>query len=249
MNTIIKIICRHATFKDQCTGFYVTKIKSGKETKVVSTCNTLNQSNKELLRSIIREITPSNGPWFEIINVLKLCNEAFNKSATSISRKGMPVNRIACVAHMLCDERFLACIIPLTVATEAAGRSGELDHMKATRKIKNNAVYAAIHQSYKPWISDYNNPFGDGLFKEDLAGIQPHLAVFKDGDAIRSLVKTMAQKVETILKIHQQSGHHSRGEERLLEIRNSFLSPRGKNVDMGIFYTFFDVGGQGLKVC
>jgi len=249
MNTIIKIICRHATFKDQCTGFYVTKIKSGKETKVVSTCNTLNQSNKELLRSIIREITPSNGPWFEIINVLKLCNEAFNKSATSISRKGMPVNRIACVAHMLCDERFLACIIPLTVATEAAGRSGELDHMKATRKIKNNAVYAAIHQSYKPWISDYNNPFGDGLFKEDLAGIQPHLAVFKDGDAIRSLVKTMAQKVETILKIHQQSGHHSRGEERLLEIRNSFLSPRGKNVGMGIFYTFFDVGGQGLKVC
>jgi len=220
--------------------------------KVVSTYNTLNQSNKELLQSIIREITPSNCPWFEIINVLKLCNEAFNESAASMSRKGMPVNRIACVAHMLCDERFLACIIPLTVATEAAGRPGELDHMKATGKTKNDAVYADIYQSYKSWISDYNNPFGDGLFKEDLAGIQPHLAVFKefkDGDAIRSLVKTMAQKVETILKIHQQSGHHSRGEERLLEIRNSFLSPRGKNVGMGIFYTFFDVGGQGLKVC
>jgi hypothetical protein len=49
MNAIIKIICRHETFKDRCTGFYVTKIKSGKETKVVSTYNTLNQSNNELL--------------------------------------------------------------------------------------------------------------------------------------------------------------------------------------------------------
>jgi hypothetical protein len=217
INAFIKIICLHATFKDRCTGFYVTKIKSGREMKVVSTYNTLNQSNKELLQSIIREITPSNCPWFEIINVLKLCNEAFNESAASMSRKGMPVNRIACVAHMLCDERFLAYIIPLTVAMEAAGRPGELDHMKATGETKNNAVYADIYQSYKSWISDYNNPFGDGLFKEDLAGIQPHLAVFKDGDAIWSLVKTTVQKVETILKNHQQSGHHS---------------------SMGIFYAF-----------
>ncbi len=68
---------------------------------------------------MICEITPSNGPWFEITKLLKLCDEAFNESAASISRKGMPMNRIACVAHMLCDERFLACIIPLTVGMEA----------------------------------------------------------------------------------------------------------------------------------
>ena len=62
MNAVIKIICRHATFKDRCTRFYTTKIKSGKETKVVSTYNTLNQSNKELLRCMIWEVTPTNGP-------------------------------------------------------------------------------------------------------------------------------------------------------------------------------------------
>jgi hypothetical protein len=45
MNAIFKIICRHSVFKDQCTGFYTTKMTSGKETKVVSTYN----SNKELL--------------------------------------------------------------------------------------------------------------------------------------------------------------------------------------------------------
>jgi hypothetical protein len=129
---------------------------------------------------------------------------------------------------MLCDERFLACIIPLTVGMEAAGRPAELDHLKATRKTKSDAVYADIHQYYRMWLSDYMNPFGDGLFKEDLASIQPHLAVFKDGDAIRSLVKSTVQKVETILKNHQQSRHHSSGDERLLEIRNNFVCLREK---------------------
>jgi hypothetical protein len=64
MNAIVKIISRHAMFKDRCTAFYTTKIKSGKETRVTSTYNTLTQSNKELLRDMIWEITPSKGPWF-----------------------------------------------------------------------------------------------------------------------------------------------------------------------------------------
>ena len=85
MNAIIKIICRHSTFKDQCMGFYTTKVKAGKETKVVSTYNMLNQSNKELLRMMIQEMTPSNGPWFEVVNLLKLCDEAFNESAAAVS--------------------------------------------------------------------------------------------------------------------------------------------------------------------
>jgi len=36
MNAIVKIICRYATFKDRCTAFYMTKVKSGKETRVNS---------------------------------------------------------------------------------------------------------------------------------------------------------------------------------------------------------------------
>jgi hypothetical protein len=71
--------------------------------------------------------------------------------------------------------------------------------------------------------------------------------LFKDGDAIQSLVKSTVQKVETILKNHQQSGHHSSGDERLLEIRNSFFSLQGKNVDMGIFYAFLMLEVQDLK--
>jgi hypothetical protein len=73
------------------------------------------------------------------------------------------------------------------------------------------------------------------------------LAVFKDRDAIQLLVKSTVQKVETILKNHQQSGHHSSGDERLLEIRNNFLSPKGKNVDTGFFYKFLMLEDKDLK--
>ncbi len=95
----------------------------------------------------MHEITPVNGPWFEVIQLLRHCDEAFNESAAAVTWKGMPTNRIACISHMLCDEKFLACIIPLTDVVEPA---------------------ADIHKSYKTWIKDYKNPFVDGLWAEDL---------------------------------------------------------------------------------
>jgi len=150
-------------------------------------------------------MTPSNGSWFEVVNLLKLCDEAFNESAAAVSQKGMLTNRIACISHMLCDERFLACIIPITVGTEAAARPSELDQMKATGRMKSDTVYDDIFTSHRSWLSDYKNPFSDGIFKDDLAGIQPHLAMFEDGDAIRSLVKSIMQKVEMVLGCHGNS--------------------------------------------
>jgi hypothetical protein len=247
MNAVVKIITRSSTFKDRCTAFYTMKMKGGKETRVVSTYNILNQSNKENLRAMMREITPVNGPWFEVIQLLCHCDEVFNESAAAVTQKGMPTNRIACISHMLCDEKFLACIIPLTDVVEPAARPAELDQIKATGKTKIDAVYADIHKSYKTWIKDYKNPFVDGLWAEDLGAIQPHLATFKDGDAIRALVRSTVQKVETILKNHKQSGHHSSGDDRLLEIKNSFITHKGRNVDIGNFYTFLMLETKDLK--
>jgi len=161
-------------------------------------------------------MTPSNGPWFEVVNLLKLCEEAFNESAAAVSRKGMLTNQIACISHMLCDERFLACIIPITVGTEAAARPSELDQMKATGRTKSNAVYDDIFTSHRSWLSDYKNPFSDGIFKDDLAGIQPHLATFKDGDAIRSLVKSTVQKVDDIEEVSSSGSTFNHGQKTLL---------------------------------
>jgi len=215
---------------------------------VLSTYNSLTKSNKSSLRDIIREIEPEKGPWDELLTLLCNCDEAFNESSAAITAKGLPLNRIACISHILCDEKFLACIIPLSdVPGSAAARPADLDQIKATGKTKIDVVYAEVHKSYKTWIKDYKNPFLDGQFSEDLGAIRPHLATFKDGAAVRSLVPSTVQKVETILKNHKQSGHHSSGDDRLLEIRNSFITNKGKNLDMGTFYAFLILEDKDLK--
>jgi hypothetical protein len=48
----------------------------------------------------------------------------------------------------------------------------------------------------------------------------------------------MVNRVETIKRSHQQSGHLSSGSERLEVILSSFFSPKGKNVDIPFFYVF-----------
>jgi len=53
--------------------------------------------------------------------------------------------------------------------------------------------------------------------------------------------------LKQFLKNHQQSGHHSSGNERLIEIKSSFLSPKGKNVDIGNFYAFLMLETKDLK--
>ena len=248
MNAVMKIISRHATYKDRCTSFYTMKKKAGVEKPVLSTYNSLTKSNKSSRRDIIREIEPEKGPWDELLTLLRNCDEAFNESSAAITAKGLPLNRIACISHILCDEKFLACIIPLSdVPGSAAARPAELDQIKATGKTKIDVVYAEVHKSYKTWIKDYKNPFLDGQFSEDLGAIRPHLATFKDGAAIRSLVRSTVQKVETILKNHKQSGHHSSGDDRLLEIRNSFITNKGKNLDMSTFYAFLILEDKDLK--
>jgi len=78
---------------------------------------------------------------------------------------------------------------------------------------------------------------------EDLGAMKPHLASFKDGNAIKGYVA----KVETILKNHQQSGSHSSGDERLNEIKTSFLSPKGKNIDMCYFYAILMLEEKDFK--
>jgi hypothetical protein len=50
-----------------------------------------------------------------------------------------------------------------------------------------------------------------------------------------------------ILKNHQQSGSHSSGDERLNEIKTSFLSPKGKNIDMCYFYAILMLEEKDFK--
>jgi len=66
----------------------------------------------------------------------------------------MPTNRIACISHMHCDERFLACIIPLTDVAKPTARPAELDHIKATGRTKFDSVYSDVYISFIRWVKD-----------------------------------------------------------------------------------------------
>jgi hypothetical protein len=81
-----------------------------------------------------------------------------------------------------------------------------------------------------------------GPFAEDVGIFKPHMATFKDANTIKSYIKTVVAKVETILKNHKQSGHHSSGEERLQEIKNNIL-----NSNYSYFYAFLMLEEKDLK--
>jgi hypothetical protein len=99
------------------------------------------------------EVNPTNGPWWELTQLLRNCEEAFNDSAASLHQVGMPTNRIACISHMLCDERVVACLIPLSVPVQSQERPAVLDQQKETGKSLSDSVYGDIYSHYKEWIN------------------------------------------------------------------------------------------------
>jgi hypothetical protein len=66
--------------------------------------------------------------------------------------------------------------------------------------------------------------------------MQPPLASFKDGDEIRILVVQVVSILETIKMNHQQSVHHSSGDEDWKKFAKVFY--QGKNVDIPFLYVF-----------
>jgi hypothetical protein len=214
---------------------------------VPATFTSLNQANKQLLKDMIKEVNPEHGPWFELTQLLHNCDKAFNDSAAALHQVGMPANHIACIAHMLCDEHILACLISLSLPVQPQERPAILDQQKETGKSLSDSVYADIFSHYKEWNKDYINPFVDGPSAEDVGMFKPHLAMFKDANTIKAYIKSVVAKVETILKNHKQSVHHSSGEERLQEIKTNFLNPKGKNIDNRYFYAFLMLEEKDLK--
>jgi hypothetical protein len=58
--------------------------------------------NKQLLKDLLAEVRLTNNPWLELTQLLQNCDEAFNDSAASLCKVGMPANRIAWIfSHAL----------------------------------------------------------------------------------------------------------------------------------------------------
>jgi len=126
-------------------------------------------------------------------------------------------------------------------------RPAMLDQQKETGKSLSDSVYADIFSHYKEWIKENVNPFVYGPFAENVGMLNPHMATFKDANTVKGYIKMFVAKVETILKNHKQSGHHSSGEERLQEIKNNFLNPKGRNIDYSYFYAVLMLEEKDLK--
>jgi hypothetical protein len=119
-----------------------------------------------LLKDTVKELSPTHGPWHEVVQLLCHCNEAFDDSAAAIKLAGMPADCIACIAHILCDERVTACLIPLSVPVQPQGKPGLLDHQKATGRSPCDAAFDDIINHYKEWKKDYANPFQEVFFRK-----------------------------------------------------------------------------------
>jgi len=85
-----------------------------------------------LLKDMMKQLSPTHGPWHEVVQLLHHCDKAFDESAATIKLFGMSANCIACIAHMLCDDRVITCLIPLSVPVLSQGRPALLDHQTAT---------------------------------------------------------------------------------------------------------------------
>jgi len=169
---------------------------------------------------MIKEIRPDyGGPCFEVMQLLHNCDGAFNDSAADLWQVGMSANFIACISHMLCDERILACLI--LYLFQHKHRKGQPCRTSG-RKQANHLVMLPMPISLRitrNGLRSMSNPFTDGPFVEDLGMFKSHLGVFKDVDAIKGYIKTVVSKVEAMLKNHKQNGHHSIGKEWLQEIK------------------------------
>jgi hypothetical protein len=188
MNAVIKIFCRSPIFKDQYVSSYAVKVKKGVEAKVPSSFNSLSPSLQRALFNWVSQVSPTNGPWEQVTQLLCHCEEAFDESAAAVKQAGMPANQIACVSHMLVDVRVILLLVKAKEMFPTSKRPAGLDHQKATGSSRSSTLYAEAYKQYRTWQKEYINPFTEGQFAENLKGMKPHLAQIKDGDDTRKLV-------------------------------------------------------------
>jgi hypothetical protein len=88
----MKIISCDSAFRSNCDNFYSTKVKKGKETKVPA-----KKKKVPEMYNMVKQLSPTHGPWHEVVQLLHNCDEAFNDSAAALRLVGMPAYHTACL--------------------------------------------------------------------------------------------------------------------------------------------------------
>jgi hypothetical protein len=194
MNGIVKLICRHPMFADQ--KHKLMNIKKGGTNPTPSTFIGLSHEMKSRnVKYLITTISPVGGPWTEIVAALRKSSLGFDVTQTNNNQKmGVNANRIACITHMLLDERVKAVI--LTLAQPVIIRVNQpamLDQYKNTGVSLHQSVYNEIFRNIDDRKNDYANDLV--LNHPDLELYNPSAATFNNGAEIKSLISTLASFV------------------------------------------------------
>ncbi len=102
MHAIIKILCHKPIFKDQCDLFYAVKVKKGMETNVPSTFNSLCPSLQSALFNLLSQVSPTNGPWEQVTQLLHHCEETFDESVAAAKKLACLLIELHVLGTCLC---------------------------------------------------------------------------------------------------------------------------------------------------
>jgi hypothetical protein len=188
------------------------------------------------------QITPLHGPWAQIVLLLQNCSTGLDSTndPTPINNQKMgPVaNRIALIAHMLCDDRVKSVMMTLTSSanTSRFNQPAMLDQTKVTGVSLQQSVYNEIFHNYKLWQQDYYNTFGQD--HPELQYYDPQDAIFNNPAEIKQLISKVASHVRKTKKKLESSGYNRTGMERLQDALLSHGTGKGKNYDHSLFYAF-----------
>jgi hypothetical protein len=129
----------------------------------------------------------------------------------------------------------------------AKTRPAQLDLHQAITISRTSAVYNEIFNNYIEWQKDYINPYRTGDYATDCGAFEPNKATFKDGQDIKGWVNTVCTRVENIMRRHDTSGKHKSGPEKMLEIRNEYIQPKGKTLDVAYYYAYLQLHEEDLN--
>jgi hypothetical protein len=109
MNNIIKTISRHSYFREQQHLLTAPELtKKGTAKTLILTYGGMNKEIQEHVKQLVFLMSPEQGSWVAVINILSTCDVAFSDEVLVNKKISVPSQRIACIAHMMKDPEVKA---------------------------------------------------------------------------------------------------------------------------------------------
>ncbi len=98
---------------------------------------------------MVSQVSPTNGSWEQVPQLLCHYEEALDESAAASKQAGVPANQIACVSHMLVDERVIPLLVKAAEMFPASERPAGLYHQKVAGSSRTSTQYVEAFKQYR----------------------------------------------------------------------------------------------------